>query len=85
MLGAPKAKCVAFSQFMGIVAAIGPDVRNFRPGDRVVVSCIIACGVCRCMSRLQTAVHERAWVHWVYTLPLHVDAITLSMQVLQER
>ena len=35
-------------QFMGIVAEVGPDVKKFHPGDRVVVSCIIACGVCRC-------------------------------------
>jgi threonine dehydrogenase-like Zn-dependent dehydrogenase len=33
-------------EFMGIVAAVGPDVKKFQPGDRVVVSCIIACGVC---------------------------------------
>ncbi|KXZ56260.1 hypothetical protein GPECTOR_1g227 [Gonium pectorale] len=34
-------------EFMGIVEAVGPEVRNVRPGDRVVASFDIACGKCR--------------------------------------
>jgi threonine dehydrogenase-like Zn-dependent dehydrogenase len=34
---------------VGVVEAIGPGVTAFRPGDRVVVSCLLSCGVCvRC-------------------------------------
>lgn len=31
---------------VGIVEEVGPDVRNFAPGDRVVVCSTIGCGVC---------------------------------------
>nr|WP_181707750.1 zinc-dependent alcohol dehydrogenase [Chthonobacter rhizosphaerae] len=31
---------------VGIVEAVGPMVRNFVPGDRVVIGSTIACGVC---------------------------------------
>lgn len=33
-------------EFMGEVVEVGPDVRNLQPGDRVVVSPVIACGNC---------------------------------------
>lgn len=32
---------------VGTVEAIGPAVRNFKAGDKVLVSCISACGRCR--------------------------------------
>jgi alcohol dehydrogenase len=32
---------------VGTVDAVGPSVKNVRPGDRVLVSCITACGACR--------------------------------------
>jgi threonine dehydrogenase-like Zn-dependent dehydrogenase len=31
---------------VGVVEEVGPDVRNLRPGDRVVVASTIACGSC---------------------------------------
>jgi threonine dehydrogenase-like Zn-dependent dehydrogenase len=31
---------------VGLVEEVGPDVRNFQPGDRVVVPSTIACGYC---------------------------------------
>ncbi|WP_165990127.1 zinc-dependent alcohol dehydrogenase [Streptomyces sp. YIM 98790] len=31
---------------VGVVEETGPGVRNFRPGDRVVVPSTVACGVC---------------------------------------
>lgn len=33
-------------EFMGIVADVGPRVRNLKKGDRVVVPALIACGDC---------------------------------------
>jgi len=33
-------------EFMGIVESIGPEVTNFKIGDKVVVSSIISCGCC---------------------------------------
>jgi alcohol dehydrogenase len=32
---------------IGTVAEVGPDVRTLRPGDRVLVSGVVGCGVCR--------------------------------------
>jgi Zn-dependent alcohol dehydrogenase len=83
-------------QFMGIVAEVGPDVKNFHPGDRVVVSCIIACGVCRCPGacaaaclpatfELQKAAVPRALHAPVCgAVEFHI-ACSLRMQLLQER
>lgn len=31
---------------VGVISAIGSGVRDFKPGDRVIVSCITACGGC---------------------------------------
>jgi alcohol dehydrogenase len=31
---------------IGIVAAVGPAVSRFRTGDRVLISCVSACGTC---------------------------------------
>lgn len=31
---------------VGVVEEVGPDVRNLRPGDRVVIPSTIACGYC---------------------------------------
>jgi threonine dehydrogenase-like Zn-dependent dehydrogenase len=34
-------------EFVGILAEVGADVKNLRPGDRVVVEPNVACGACR--------------------------------------
>src|SRR4051794_25162498 len=31
---------------VGVVTEVGTDVRNFKPGDRVVIGSTIACGAC---------------------------------------
>jgi threonine dehydrogenase-like Zn-dependent dehydrogenase len=31
---------------VGIVEAVGPDVTTVKPGDRVAISAVIACGKC---------------------------------------
>jgi len=33
-------------EFMGIIDEVGPEVRNFKRGDRVVASAVISCGNC---------------------------------------
>lgn len=33
-------------EFVGVVEEVGEDVADFKPGDRVAVSCVAACGVC---------------------------------------
>jgi len=38
---------------MGIVEQVGPDVTKFKPGDRVVISFCISCGVCEYCKRQQ--------------------------------
>jgi len=40
---------------VGIVEQIGPEVKNFKAGDRVVVSAIIACGECFYCKQKQTS------------------------------
>ncbi|GIU98691.1 MAG: glutathione-dependent formaldehyde dehydrogenase [Actinomycetota bacterium] len=43
---------------VGVVEAVGPDVRRFRTGDRVAVSFVIACGACWFCGRGQTQLCE---------------------------
>lgn len=43
---------------VGIVEAVGPEVRTVRPGDRVVVAFVIACGSCWFCARGQTHLCE---------------------------
>ncbi|HLV66314.1 MAG TPA: alcohol dehydrogenase catalytic domain-containing protein [Polyangiaceae bacterium] len=31
---------------VGVVEEVGSEVRNFRPGDRVIIPSTIACGTC---------------------------------------
>ncbi len=40
-------------EFVGVVQAVGPDVRGVRPGDRVVAPFSVSCGACYyCRNRL---------------------------------
>lgn len=45
-LGPMKAGTILGHEGVGIVEEVGKDVRNLRPGDRVVVPSTIACGTC---------------------------------------
>jgi len=44
----------------GVVEAIGPEVTRLRPGQRVVINPIIACGACDCCARGQGNLCRRA-------------------------
>ena len=37
---------------IGVVESVGPGVRSFKPGDRVLISCISTCGKCAYCRRL---------------------------------
>jgi threonine dehydrogenase-like Zn-dependent dehydrogenase len=43
---------------MGVVEEVGPEVRRVKPGDRVVISFVIACGECWFCDRGQTSLCE---------------------------
>ena len=38
--------CRIGHEWSGIVEAVGPEVKNFRPGDRVFSECFVTCGKC---------------------------------------
>src|SRR2546426_4984001 len=42
-----KLPLVVGAEAAGEIAAIGPDVAGFKPGDRVVMNGGLTCGVCR--------------------------------------
>lgn len=45
-VGAMQEGDILGHESMGIVESVGPEVKNLKVGDRVVVSCVIACGMC---------------------------------------
>ncbi|OLP55668.1 alcohol dehydrogenase [Rhizobium rhizosphaerae] len=55
-------------EFAGVVAAVGPDVRRFRVGERVTVPFIAACGHCKeCHAGHQQvceAQFQPGFTHW---------------------
>ncbi|KAK3303842.1 chaperonin 10-like protein [Chaetomium strumarium] len=43
-------------EFCGVVEAVGPAVKNLKPGERVVNSFVVSCGECKyCKQKLTTA------------------------------
>jgi 2-desacetyl-2-hydroxyethyl bacteriochlorophyllide A dehydrogenase len=44
----------------GVVEEVGPEVRGLRPGQRVVINPITACGLCDCCARGQGNLCRRA-------------------------
>ena len=41
-----KPGCILGHEGVGVVDSVGAGVTSFRPGDRVLISCITACGKC---------------------------------------
>jgi threonine dehydrogenase-like Zn-dependent dehydrogenase len=49
-------------EFVGTITEAGPDVKRFKPGDRVVGSFLIACGTCWYCNRHEYSNCDQLWV-----------------------
>ena len=48
---------------VGVIEAVGSSVRKFKPGDRVIVACITACGSCEnCRRGIPSNCLDGGWV-----------------------
>lgn len=48
---------------VGVIEAVGPLVSAFRPGDRVLISCISACGTCEpCRKGMYSHCRTGGWI-----------------------
>lgn len=48
---------------VGIVEEVGPGVKNFKPGDKVIISCITSCGSCHyCKQALYAHCEDGGWI-----------------------
>jgi alcohol dehydrogenase len=48
---------------VGVIEAVGPLVSTFRPGDRVLISCISACGICDvCRKAMYSHCRTGGWI-----------------------
>lgn len=48
---------------VGVIEAVGPAVRAFKPGDRVLISCITSCGTCEfCRRGMFSHCSNAGWV-----------------------
>lgn len=48
---------------VGVVESVGPGVTTFKPGDRVLISCITACGRCEfCRKRMYSHCTTGGWL-----------------------
>jgi alcohol dehydrogenase len=48
---------------VGIVKEVGPDVQNFKPDDRVLISCITSCGRCEyCKKAMYAHCENGGWI-----------------------
>ncbi|PZU79147.1 MAG: alcohol dehydrogenase, partial [Chryseobacterium sp.] len=48
---------------IGIVEKVGDSVTNFKPGDKVIISCITSCGSCEyCKKQLYSHCKDGGWI-----------------------
>lgn len=48
---------------VGVVEAVGSAIRNFKPGDHVLISCVTSCGSCaNCRRQLYSHCADGGWI-----------------------
>lgn len=48
---------------VGVIESVGEGVQNFKPGDRVLISCITSCGRCHyCKKQLYSHCQDGGWI-----------------------
>lgn len=48
---------------VGIIESVGDAVSNFKPGDRVLISCITSCGKCEyCKQQMYSNCEDGGWI-----------------------
>jgi alcohol dehydrogenase len=48
---------------VGIIESVGDAVSNFKPGDRVLISCITSCGKCEyCKQQMYSHCEDGGWI-----------------------
>lgn len=48
---------------IGVIESVGSSVSHFKPGDKVIISCITACGSCRyCKKGLPAHCEDGGWI-----------------------
>jgi alcohol dehydrogenase len=48
---------------IGIVEEVGPGVRHFKPGDKVLISCVTSCGKCEyCKKGMYSHCEDGGWI-----------------------
>ena len=48
---------------VGIVDSVGAGVSTFKPGDRVLISCITSCGKCEyCKKQMYSHCEDGGWI-----------------------
>lgn len=48
---------------VGVVESVGAGVRNFKPGDEVLISCVTSCGSCKnCKRQLYAHCADGGWI-----------------------
>jgi len=62
-LPAVKAGRILGHEGIGVVDAVGPSVTSFRAGDRVLISCVSACGICDlCRGGMYSHCRTGGWI-----------------------
>ena len=63
-------------EFIGTVEEVGPEVRAVRPGDRVMSSCMVACGDCTwCREGLESSCVRWSLFGWAPRVWRHGGAV----------
>ena len=48
---------------VGVVESVGPAIRNFKPGDHVLISCVTSCGSCpNCRRQMYSHCADGGWI-----------------------